>query len=382
VVAVGQQPTEAERAEVTALIERYQTRRDTYDLSLLENYVTAHPDSPYAPSLHYAIALAAREMARYQDTFTHLEAAWSRFESARSTLARDQADRVVAELAVMHAQLGHREALRPLFASLRTRPPFGASAERLNHAWEGLQTMELDPGRAYLCGPLALRAVWQASHEIRVAVDPRIGAVRSTHQGTSVAQLVEVASSAGMNLRAVRHPIGTPWASPMVIHWKLGHFAAIIDQHELGEGHALYLLRDPTFGEDRWTTGAILDQEASGVVLASAADARTANWVAVSDDEARSTWGRGATSSGKANDWGKEHWMVQCGTKRKVGLDSKGMPRRQLVTHLATLAVEDTPLWNNPAVGDPLSFSLSYNQADWEGTPYDMGHLGLRWMHN
>ncbi len=292
VVAVGQEPTEAERAEVTALIGQYQHRRDTFDLSLLENYVTAHPDSPYAPSLHFAIALAAREMARYQDTFTHLDAAWRRFESARSMLARAQADEVITELAVMHAQLGHREALRPLFASLRTRPPLGGSAERLAHAWEGFLTMESDPGRAYLCGPLALRSVWRATHDNRLDVDPRIGAVRSTHQGTSVAQLAEIASAAGMNLRAARHPVGTPWASPMVVHWKVGHFAAIIDRREVGEGHAVYLLRDPTFGEDRWTTEAILDQEASGVVLASTADAITANWAAVSEDEARSVWGR------------------------------------------------------------------------------------------
>ncbi len=73
-VALGREPSEAERTEVAALVERYRTRRDTFDLSLLEDYVAAHPDSPYAPSLHFAIALAAREMARYQDTFTHLEA--------------------------------------------------------------------------------------------------------------------------------------------------------------------------------------------------------------------------------------------------------------------------------------------------------------------
>gem|GEM_PF-2795309 len=378
VVAVGREPTEAERAEVTVLVARYRARRDSFDLSLIEDYAEAHPDSPYAPSLHFAIGLAAREMARYQDTLSHLEAAWRRFEGARSNLARAQADRVIAELAVMHAQLGHRETLRTLFASLRTRPPLGVSAERINHAWEGYQMMEHDPGRAYLCGPLALRSVWRASHDNRTDLDPRIAAVRSTHQGTSVAQLAALASAVGMDLRAVRHPVGAPWASPMVIHWKVGHFAAIIDHRALGAGRGVYLLRDPTFGEDRWTTGDILDREASGITLAPANDGRTAAWAAVSDEEARSTWGRGYTTSGGApNLWGREHRMKECGAG-----GSKGMPRRYLITHLATLAVEDTPIWNNPAFGDPLEFQLSYNQADWQGTPTWMSTLGQRWMHN
>ncbi len=81
---------------------------------------------------------------------------------------------------------------------------------------------------------------------------------------------------------------------------------------------------------------------------------------------------------GKSNDWGKEHWMKECGGSG----GSRMMPRRRFVTHLATLAVEDTPVWNNPAVGDPLEFTLSYNQSDWGGTPLDMGHVGPRWMHN
>lgn len=378
-VAVGAEPSEAERAEVTALVARHQTRRDTFDLSLLEDYVEAHPDSPYAPSLHFAIGLATREMARYQDTLTHLDAAWRSFKGAQSTLAREQADRVIAELAVMHAQLGHRETLRTLFASLRTRPPLGVSAERINHAWEGLSMMENEPGRAYLCGPLALRSVWRASHENRLDVDPRIAALQSTHQGTNLAQLAELASAVGMDLRAVRHPTGAPWASPMVVHWKVGHFAAIIDRHELGEGHFVYLLRDPTFGEDRWTTGAILDQEASGAVLASASDAGTASWPSVPNDEARATWGRGYTSGGNANEWGEKYRMAECGASGKT---PRGMARRHLLTHLATLSVSDIPIWNNPAYGDALEFELSYNQGDWLGAPPWMSTLGPRWMHN
>lgn len=49
VLAVGERPTDAERAEVTELMTRFRARPTTFDLSLLEAYVTAHPTSPYTP---------------------------------------------------------------------------------------------------------------------------------------------------------------------------------------------------------------------------------------------------------------------------------------------------------------------------------------------
>ncbi len=134
VLAVGERPTDVERAEVVELMTRFRARRDTFDLSLLEAYVIAHPSSPYTPSLYFLLGLSARDMARYQETLSFLEAAWTRFRAARTPMARAQADRVVAELAVMYAQLGRRETLQTMFRALAMRPPLGAAAERLNHA--------------------------------------------------------------------------------------------------------------------------------------------------------------------------------------------------------------------------------------------------------
>ena len=134
VLAVGERPTDAERAEVAELMTRFRARHDTFDLSLLEAYVTTHPFSPYTPSLYFLLGLSARDMARYQETLSFLEAAWTRFRAARTPMARAQADRVVAELAVMYAQLGRRETLQTMFRALAMRPPLGAAAERLNHA--------------------------------------------------------------------------------------------------------------------------------------------------------------------------------------------------------------------------------------------------------
>ena len=55
---------------------------------------------------------------------------------------------------------------------------------------------------------------------------------------------------------------GAEFVCPAVVHLKLDHFAALIRQ----EG-ALYLLRDPTFGNDAWVTRDALEAETSGYFL-------------------------------------------------------------------------------------------------------------------
>ena len=46
---------------------------------------------------------------------------------------------------------------------------------------------------------------------------------------------------------------------PSVVHWKLGHYAALVRQ----EGDH-YLLQDPTFRNNVWATKAALEAETSG----------------------------------------------------------------------------------------------------------------------
>ncbi len=168
------------------------------------------------------------------------------------------------------------------------------------------------------------------------------------------------------------HLLGTQYP-PAVVHWKVGHFAAIIEHQEIG-GQDLYLLRDPTFGEDRWTTGAILDQEASGIVLAPAADSRTADWASVPDDEARFL---DVGHQGGALPRGQQHRMNECG--RPSG--SRGMARRYLITHLATSPLK-TPIWNNPRSAMRWSSGSPTTRQTGGGTPSWMSTLGPRWMHN
>jgi hypothetical protein len=112
--------------------------------------------------------------------------------------------------------------------------------------------------------PLALDSLLRktiASYE----TPSEIHRFKSTMRGTSLAQIQAVAQSLGQPLLAIKRRPGSAVPVPSVVHWKVGHFAAIVDRQS-----DRLVMRDPTFGDDdlrlRTTT---LDEEASGYFLVS-----------------------------------------------------------------------------------------------------------------
>jgi hypothetical protein len=77
---------------------------------------------------------------------------------------------------------------------------------------------------------------------------------------------------------------------PSVVHWKVGHYAALVRQ----EGDR-YLLEDPTFGNTVWATRDALEAETSGYFLIPAG-ALPGGWRSVDAKEGASVWGKGITT--------------------------------------------------------------------------------------
>ena len=78
---------------------------------------------------------------------------------------------------------------------------------------------------------------------------------------------------------------------PSVVHWKVGHYAALVRQ--VGDR---YLLADPTFGNTVWATRQALAAETSGYFLIPSGDLPR-GWRAVDAKEGASVWGKGVTTS-------------------------------------------------------------------------------------
>ena len=91
--------------------------------------------------------------------------------------------------------------------------------------------------------------------------------------------------------RAVFRKPGEPVPVPSIVHWKVGHFAAIV-----GKADGRFHIEDPVLGRDGlWVTKAALDAEASGYFLAPVSEASAAAWRPVAIPEAGEVWGAGST---------------------------------------------------------------------------------------
>jgi hypothetical protein len=150
--------------------------------------------------------------------------------------------------------------------------------------------MRLRPETSFRCSP-------QALHRIMLSVAPEhprtapIYASVSTDRGCSLAQVADVAERLGLDFRVAYRASDTAFAVPSVVHFNLDHFAAIIQQN--GD---LYLLQDPTFGNDLWISKATLEAETSGYFLLPAAQMGS-GWRLVAADEAQTLWGKGNTGN-------------------------------------------------------------------------------------
>jgi hypothetical protein len=158
------------------------------------------------------------------------------------------ADRAVSELALLHAKLGHADALEALLGDLGERPLGGTAAVRLAAAREGLWVMRHEPEKAFLCGPMAIRMVLASTGDAR-AYDRRINALGSTRRGLTPADVAELAASLGLNLHPARRVWGAEVPVPSVVHWRAEHFAAIVGKATDARGRVRYRVQDTTFGE-------------------------------------------------------------------------------------------------------------------------------------
>src|SRR5262249_19693515 len=147
------------------------------------------------------------------------------------------------------------------------------------------------PEIAFRCGPLAL-------DRIRASLDPTLAghaAIQNSASGTngfSLDQVAQLSSQLGMSYQAGFRSKGASLVVPSVVHWKVGHYAAIVGRENDGRYH----VQDPTFGKDAWVTARALEEEASGYFLIPAGELPR-GWRTVSAPEAGRVFGKGTTSN-------------------------------------------------------------------------------------
>jgi RHS repeat-associated protein len=371
---IGSEPSGEENAALAAALRGYAKRSGPDDFSSLMAFLDAHPASPWRAALLVNLGIEYYNTAYYSRALEAWREAWALGQKATNAAGRSLADRAVCELAGLYSRLGRMSELEALLKSVESRMFLGGATERINLAREALSMMQHQPGISFRCGPLALQSIKRAL-DPQASLEPAILNSASTQQGFSLAQVEELSRQVGLNPQMAFRTGGAPeFIVPSVVHWKVGHYAALVRQ--VGDQ---YLLEDPTFGNSVWATRRALEAETSGYFLVPRGDLPS-GWRSVDPTEAGTVWGKGVTGGNDPDIYTPDD--LQTGGTCSVG-DGRGMAVSSVHLMLANLQIRDTPIGYTPPVGPPVHFTLRYNHRDYLLPPsVNSTVFGPKWTHD
>lgn len=367
------QPAIEETRQLSAAVDRYSSAANVEALSPILEFLRRNPSSAWRASLLANLGNLYRHSGYLNRALDTSREAWEISRQSAEPNARAIADTALATYIELLAALGRTDELAAILGEVSSRQLSGHAAEVASSARSGLWLMRNDPGGSFRCGPLALERISETLRPGR-ALDPRLLAYPSSDQGTSLEELHGLAQETGLGLRAIRRSAGSKVPIPSVVHWKAGHFAALV-----GQTGNQFLIKDLTFGDDHWVSLRAIEEESSGYMLVAAKDFPKVGWRPVSPLEASSVRGKGATGNTNPGatsptDPKKPHPAGDCAP---TGM---GMPSYDFHVATVSLNVTDTPVGYQAPLGPAVALGLTYNsREDFQPVTFTFTNLGPRW---
>jgi YD repeat-containing protein len=372
-VALRRPSSPRESAALSRALAAYRAASDSERTEAIEAYLRDHPSSPWNASLLLNLGNVQRRNGRFTHALRSWERAWRLTRALPEAEAATLAGAAAGQLVELNAALGRSAVVQRLLQEIGARPLAGAAAEQVAGARRALHLMASEPAVAFRCGPLALAEVAAALGER--ALPARVRDYPSTARGTSLAELEALAREAGLRLRLARRAPRADVLVPAVMHWKAGHFAAVVRAES-----ERYLIKDLTFGEDLWVSRATLDEEASGFALVRADTPLPAGWRGLARAPARAVRGRGATGNPRPGATTPLHPKLP---RRCAPRSPRGMPVYDAHAAIVSLNITDVPVGYTPPRGPVVEFQLTYNSREAsQPATFNFSNLGPRWTHN
>jgi RHS repeat-associated protein len=364
--------TEEENVALAKAVVAYDeaARRGNVDaLGGFADFLARHPRSAWRGALLVDLGAQYRKTGHFSRALATWQEAWDATKDLHDPAGALLADVSVGYLSQLEAYLGRKESLEPLLESVKDRPLGGPAGELLSSSRRGLAEMIHRPEISFLCGPSALK---------RIAISRRSGDLdvlkeaRSTPEGLSLTMVQAVSEQAGMSYQMAFRPAGSRVVLPAVVHWKTGHYAALLARDHAGR----LVVADDTFGEDVKMTEATLDDEASGYVLVGPGPL-PAGWRSVDATEGSSVWGRGNT--GDNYDLG----ATGCQEIHAFGGGGGGgCSEWDVEAMVVGLSLHDDPVGYTPPLGPRMRFGMDYSQRDQsQPTYFTYSNFGNKWTN-
>ncbi|HSH93313.1 MAG TPA: RHS repeat-associated core domain-containing protein [Roseimicrobium sp.] len=316
----------------------------------LVQFIRKYPDSRWRAALELNLGLLRYQTGYFSEALAYFESAWNRSKNETSDEAMAMAGRAYSELVFLNAKVGRFDEMKSRFDEAADRDFKGSSAMQVRGAHEGFAMMTEHPERAFKCGPFAVNSILNIGKTAK-GRKKEIEDMPSTQAGTSLAQVKALSERVGLNYQMAKRSPGAAFVVPSVVHWKIGHFAAIVEKKD-----DTYLIQDPTFGGgELWVTEDALEAESSGYFLIPSGS-KPWGWTTVPAAEAATVWGKGGANTRnecKAPGSGTE------GCPGKPGMVSSSVYKME-----ATLRLDDLPIFYRPPVGPAMDFAIGYNHME------------------
>nr|WP_067298395.1 RHS repeat-associated core domain-containing protein [Marinobacterium profundum] len=368
-----EQATRAQSLTMEEAVAAYASTGVPSDIGPLSDYLNRFPDSSWRTSLLLNMALAKVHAGYFSDALSLLEQARIASKKADNPTEKAVAARVVGELLELHTRFGHKDAVEVLLESISRSPVNSSITEKVTLARAGLWQMQNEPEKALRCGIVALDALLAVSLPEGQA-GSGLEYIDAGSHGTTLAQLEALAAAHGTEAVAILRRVGQPVPVPSLVHWRVGHYATIIEKQD-----GLYRVKDPAYGQDLWISPQALDAESSGYFLAFNDADSAMPWQRLEAGEAAQVVGSGYTSSSESNNTSNDD-LTECDDPCS---NSKGMPQYRVHSMLVSLNIRDTPIGYTPPVGPAVPVTLTYSQREVnQPTNFTFSNLGHKWTFN
>lgn len=409
-LVVTRQTTDSEDHALSLALAAFRNRSNPSDLSSLTGFLAVYPHSGWASALWANVGLVYLHDGYFSHALNAFQQSWAEGDNATSSEGRALVDHSIGDLADLEAHLGHVDDLRNLFAQVGDRKISGSATEAIQTAREMLTLAGDNQSHIFNCGPLALRALMIALHTNPDTLS-FLQYYKPGPQGTSLTDLGELADRLKLDYRFIRREPGQAVPMPSIVHWKVGHFAAIVGQKD-----GRYHVQDAVFpNADIWVTADALNAEASGDFLVPVSAKSDASWKTITLVDAAQIRGRGPTNGSREGGAGDQSadgpgpaptppnlpngppFPGQTGSgnggqsSNQQGNNDNDTPQKcpygmcvaSIKESAVSVTLGDIPVGYVPPIGPRMTIGLSYNQReDSQPANFDYYNIGQKWSLN
>src|ERR1051325_6202377 len=225
----------------------------------LESFATNHADSAWSPSIHSWLAHAAQMKSQYSAAMDDYLQAWSVARTSADPNARVMAHQSSGSLAKLLALTGRVDDFDYLDATVRSEG--GGSGSAWTWAREVRNWARKHPEESFKCGLYCLDQLVRITQPGQFKPKD-ITETKSSTNGFTAADLINIATRAGLRVHAAALSDFTTLPVPSIIHLRSEHFVVVRERR----GNFYNVLDTVAFGP-RWLLASEVEQEATGCVI-------------------------------------------------------------------------------------------------------------------